>query len=82
MFSSLREWWNRPPALTRILEALSHDEWRAPWDVIKTARVSIGGFYSRVFELERDGIVESKWDDGPIPASRMGRRRRLYRLAK
>lgn len=82
MFSSLQEWWNRPPAMERIIKALSPDEWRAPLDVIKAARVSIGGFYSRVFELERDGIVESKWDDGPIPASRKGYRRRLYRLAK
>lgn len=80
MLRALREWWSRPPARERLLASLSH-EWQAPLDIIRKANMSIGGFYSRIIEMEREGLVDSKWDEGPIPASRRGRRRRLYRLA-
>lgn len=80
MLKRLREWWNRPLARERIFAAMSKTEWRAPLDIIAAAKVSVGSFYSQAMELERDGVFESKWDEGPIPASRNGRRRRLYRL--
>jgi hypothetical protein len=79
IFKHIAEWWRRPPVEQRILAAMSVTEWRRGFDVIKTAKVSVGAFYSRIFAMEANGWVESKWEEGPIPAARGGRRGRLYR---
>lgn len=79
MFKAIAHWWTRPPAQERILAALSPHEWRRPLDVIKRAEVSIGGFYSRVIEMEARGLVVSKWEDRPPSRARGGRRRRVYK---
>ncbi len=82
MFRRLIDWWRRPPADQRILAALSTTEWRRSLDIVNAANVSIGGYYSHIFKLEAGGIVESKWDEGPIPPARRGKRARLYRRVK
>jgi len=82
LLQRLIRWWRRPPADQRILAALSTIEWRRSLDIINAANVSIVGYYSHIFKLEADGIVESKWDEGPIPPARRGKRARLYRRVK
>jgi DNA-binding PadR family transcriptional regulator len=82
LFGSIAAWWNRLPAKQRILDAMSNTEWKRPLDIIKAAKVGIGAFYVNTASWEQQGLVESKWEEGPIPASRQGRRRRLYRLTQ
>lgn len=79
MMSWLIEWWNRPPARERILSAMTR-EWRPGLDIIRQSKVSIGSFYVHALSMEDAGLVESKWDEGPIDPRRGGHRRRLYRL--
>lgn len=81
MFRRIREWLNRPPAKQRIYDALSTTEWRRPLDIMKIAHIgAIGGFYVKILELENEGLVESKWEEGPPDPQRGGKRRRLYRI--
>jgi DNA-binding PadR family transcriptional regulator len=41
---------------------------------------SFAALYLALHQLESEGRVERRWDEGPIPAARRGARRRLYRL--
>jgi hypothetical protein len=80
MLKQITEWWNRPPAKQRIYAALSTSEWRRSLDIMTEAKVSvIGSFYVKALELEREGLIESKWEEGPPDPVRGGHRRRLYR---
>ncbi len=80
MLEKLKEWWRRPPAKQRIYAALSTTEWRSGFDLAREAHVWSGKFYPAVLELERECLVESKWEEGPPDPARGGYRRRLYRL--
>ena len=63
----------RPRARERILQALSSSAWLNTTAVAKAAKVS-GKLYILIYRLEREGLIESRWEDAPYP------RRRLYRL--
>ena len=81
MLERLKEWWRRPPVRDRILAALSPTEWRRGLAVSTEAKTwSYGGFYVAVEALEREGLVESKWEECPPAPVRGGYRRRIYRL--
>lgn len=75
------DWWQRPPARQRIIDAMSPTDWKSSLDIIKSAKVSIPVFYRRIFALEAEGVVESKWEQGQASEIRGGNRRRLYRRA-
>jgi hypothetical protein len=78
MLKQIKEWWNQPPARDRILAAMSA-EWQYGLNVARTSNTR-GSFYVHVLPLERDRIVESKWEVGPPDPRLGGHRRRLYRL--
>lgn len=44
--------------------------------ISRLARVGVGRAYPALIRLERAGVVESVWADGPYPP------RRLYRLVR
>jgi hypothetical protein len=79
IIKAIIHWWQLPPASERILAAMSDTEWRRSLDIVRASEVCVAQFYSRVFAWEERGIIESKWEDGPIPPERQGHRRRLYR---
>lgn len=76
------DWWQRPPARQRILHAIDEYEWRSGLDIMLRAKfLNSGANYHHLMLLEQQGLIESRWDEGPIPTARAGRRRRLYRRA-
>lgn len=79
MWQRIIRWWKRPPARQRIHASLSNTMWRSGLDISREAGVWTGTFYPLIFEMEQQGVVESKWEDGQPDPRRGGHRRRLYR---
>jgi DNA-binding transcriptional regulator PaaX len=48
----------------------------AGWPLIRATGLGSGALYVALIRLERDGVVASRWLDGPQP------RRRVYRLTE
>lgn len=58
----------------KILEALTDSGELSSAQLSKRTGIWSGWLYPALFDLERQGLVTSRWDVGPYP------RRRLYRL--
>lgn len=59
-----------------ILDALSAYTLRSGSQLCDLANLSVAKLYPALMRLERDGLIQSEWEDAPPP------RRRRYRLTE
>lgn len=76
---------NAPLDRARALDVFKEREWgveQSGFDIWRLSGVGPGFLYPVLAELERKGILTSRWEDGPPDLRRGGKRRRLYKLRR
>ena len=53
-------WWNRPPAEDRILDAMSFTEWRGILTIADAADVSLAVFWITTEQLVRERVIQKR----------------------
>ena len=60
LIDKLADWWNRPPAEDRILDAMSFTEWRGILTIADAADVSLAVFWITTEQLVRERVIQKR----------------------
>ncbi len=78
MFETIKEWWNKPSAKERILNAIPSDDWISGFDLTKLADVNVAQTYFITDDLIKEGAITFMWDRTGLH-TRGGRKRKMFK---